>query len=87
MKENYAYILDERSFYDFWIILHQVSPIKINAKEEDYPGLFEEMVKILKGKYKILTVEELKEILEINDRFKINNMILKLERDNHGIQL
>lgn len=87
MKENYAYILDERSFYDFWIILHQVSPIKINAKEEDYPGIFEEMVKILKGKYKILTVEELKEILEINDRFKINNMILKLERDNHGIQL
>lgn len=85
MKGNYAYILDERSFYDFWIILHQASPITIATEEDNHAGLFEEMTKLLIGKYKSLTVEESKGILDVNDRFKIKNMVLKLERDYHGI--
>lgn len=81
IRENYAYILDERSFYDFWIILHQASPISIDKDKGNHSLLFEEMIKLLKGRYKSLTVEESTEILEVNERFKIKNMVLKLERD------
>ena len=85
IKEKHAHILDERSFYDFWIILHQNSPITMSTGEDKSAGLFEDMVELLKGKYKSLRVEETKGIIDINDRFQIRNMILKLERDDHGI--
>lgn len=85
MKENYGHILELRVFYDFWIILHQLSPIIIDINEENHAGLFEEVTRLLIGRYSSLIVEESNEILRVNDRFKIKNMILKLERDKHGI--
>lgn len=85
MKINYAHILDERVFYDFWIMLHQVSPITIDGDEGNHIGLFEEVIKLLIGRYKGLKVEESNKILDVNHRFKIKNMILKLEGDDHGI--
>ena len=63
MKINYAHILDERVFYDFWIMLHQVSPITIDGDEGNHIGLFEEVIKLLIGRYKGLKVEESNKIL------------------------
>lgn len=80
MKEAHGFILEDRSFYDFWIILHQNSPIILNTDKDNYPGLFKEMVALLRGKYKAITVEEGRGLIEVN-RFRIRNMILKLERD------
>ncbi|MEY8417483.1 replicative DNA helicase [Tissierella praeacuta] len=79
MKLNHKYILNKRVFYDFWIILHQASPILIDGNEENHTGLFKEATKYLIGKCKSLKVVESNNILEINDRFKIKNMIFKLE--------
>ena len=79
MKINHEHILDERVFYDFWIILHQVSPILIDKNEDNHTGLFKEATKLLIGKCKSLKVIEFNNILEVNNRFKIKNMIFKLE--------
>ena len=79
LRLNYEHILDERVFYDFWIILHQVSPILIDKNEDNHTGLFKEATKLLIGECKSLKVIESNNILEVNNRFKIKNMIFKLE--------
>ena len=79
MRLNYNSILDERIFYDFWIILHQISPVSIDKDETNHSGLFKEATKLLIGKCKSFKVVETKNILEVNNRFKIKNMIFKLE--------
>ena len=66
-------------------MLHQVSPITIDGDEGNHIGLFEEVIKLLIGRYKGLKVEESNKILDVNHRFQIRNMILKLEGDDHGI--
>lgn len=79
MKSNQKDMLDERTFYDFWIILHQKSPILVDGGEEVHTGLLKDATELLVGKYKRIEVVELNNILEINNRFKIKNMIFKLE--------
>lgn len=73
-ENSYEYLLEERMFYDFWIILHQKSPLSIEQKEDN---LFSEALKIIEGKY--LNVIETVEIIKVNERFSINNMIFMIE--------
>lgn len=80
-------ILEERSFYDFWMILHQKSPIIIEKDEDKHSGLLKEGTKLLINKYKKIEVREIPPILDVNERFKINNMILKLEGDKGGLSV
>src|SRR5699024_3582377 len=82
---NNEKILEERSFYDFWMIMHQKSPIIIEKDVEKHSGLIKDATILLIGKYRRIEVKELNTILDVNDRFKVNNMILKLEGDNSGI--
>lgn len=84
MNLNYKYILDRRAFYDFWMILHQKSPILIND-EKNHGGLFKDAIKLLIDKFERIQVVECNNILEINKRFKIRNMILKLEENRNGV--
>ncbi|OAA91059.1 hypothetical protein [Clostridium ljungdahlii] len=84
MKENgYESILDYRTFYDFWIILHQKSPVMVDTDEKNEELLFGEAFNLLVNKGKILYVREIEGILKVTERFTIKNMILKLE-DKHA---
>jgi hypothetical protein len=84
MKEKgYESILDYRNFYDFWIILHQRSPVVIDTGQKNEELLFGEAFDLLVNKGKVLHVEEIEGILEVTKRFTIKNMSLRLE-DNHA---
>jgi hypothetical protein len=71
-------LLQHRSFYDFFIILHQRSPLTPQEMPaEEHSQILDEALTLLKGKK--LTVTEEKEILELTDRYSIQNMIIKVE--------
>jgi len=71
-------LLQHRSFYDFFIILHQRSPLTPQEMPaEEHSQILDEALALLKGKK--LTVTEEKEILELTDRYSIQNMIIKVE--------
>ncbi|OFI06013.1 hypothetical protein CLOACE_13940 [Clostridium acetireducens DSM 10703] len=78
-------ILNNRSFYDFWIILHQKSPINIETKDEEKESLFAEAFKLLINCGKLLYVKEEEEVLYVTDRFTIKNMSVRLEENNASI--
>jgi hypothetical protein len=75
-------LLNYRSFYDFWIILHQKSPVLMDYQEKTEELLFGEAFNLLRSKGKVLYVEEIEGILKVTDRFTIRNMSLRLG-DNH----
>lgn len=80
IKENgYEGILKHRSFYDFWIILHQKSPVIIEENEKNEELLFGEAFKLMIKKGRMIKVEETEGILEVTERFTIRNMKLRLE--------
>ncbi len=76
---NYSNILNNRCFYDYFIILHQKSPIKIDNIEKDKYVLFEESFALMAGKGSRFYVEEINEVLKVTDRFSLQNMHLRLE--------
>lgn len=76
-----AYILEARYFYDFWISIHQFSPIDLTYEEADKPhNVLVEALHELKNKYKLLNIVESKNIIKVNEAFHISDMVLKLER-------
>ncbi|WP_425449041.1 replicative DNA helicase [Dethiothermospora halolimnae] len=82
MKENdYNNILNDKLFYHFLIILHQKSPIVLNMEDNESEILFKDIIELLQEKYKALTVVKDKENIKVNDRFNIQNIIIKLEED------
>lgn len=85
MKSEHGDILNHRDFYDFWIILHQKSPIILNDEEYDNNELFKDAFEIFKGKKMKLTVVEKDGIVYGNKRFSIRNMVMKLEENIDGI--
>lgn len=86
MKEHKEYIkmLNYRSFYDFWIILHQHSPLLIvESEEEEITPLFGEVKNLLKGKFETIEANEINGVINENHRYSIGNIRLRLgERDN-----
>ncbi|MCB2291672.1 replicative DNA helicase [Clostridium sp. CS001] len=68
-----------RNFYDFWVILHQKSPIIIDDSEKSSEDLFGEVLTLLQNKGKVLKVDEIEGVLKITDRYTIRNMKLRLE--------
>jgi hypothetical protein len=76
---NQGEILNHRSFYDFFIILHQKSPVTLDAQEDQEEGLLGQAYKLLAKKGKKLYVEELANTLKVTERFEIKNMSFRLE--------
>lgn len=72
-------IINERPFYDFWITLHQKSPITLKVEDNEEEELMGKSYDIFSSKWDKLYVEELSDILKVTKRFTIKNMILKLE--------
>ena len=78
-NNNHENILNYRPFYDFWIILHQKSPIIIELQEKQEELLFGQTYNVFASKGKRLFVEEIEGIINVTDRFQIRNMNFKLE--------
>ena len=76
LKELRPSYLEERVFYDLWIILHQKSPIDLEALDEE--SVLSGIKEILQGETNYLCVTETKgeEAYDIQqvERFKIRNM-------------
>jgi hypothetical protein len=69
--------LANRSFYDYWILLHQLSPLKVDLEEP--PPLLAEAMELFKAKTDKVTMMELPDILSPLPRYTIQNMRLSLE--------
>ncbi|MDQ0229015.1 replicative DNA helicase [Metabacillus malikii] len=79
VKKNEPKLLDERVFYDFWMILHQRSPIvsgKLETEEDDQTHLLDDALAALGNR--TLHVKELPETIHVTDRFSIQNMDITL---------
>lgn len=85
MKENdYEDILEDRTFYDFWILLHHSSPIKIEI-EENQNQMLDKVIELLEGDCQWIEVVEVSGKLKPNDRYVIKDMRLTLEGDRDAI--
>jgi len=78
-NNNYKTILEHRSFYDFWIILHQKSPVIIEKQEEAEGLLLSEAYSVFASNGNKLYVEEIAGTVKVTDRFMIKNMKFRLE--------
>lgn len=76
-SDEVNYILNNKIFYSFCMMLHQKSPITIEEIEEE--NILSKGLEILKGKYKILEIVESNTYIKVNNKFTISNMIIKLE--------
>ncbi|WP_154675028.1 replicative DNA helicase [Desnuesiella massiliensis] len=86
IKENgQQRYLDHRTFYDFWILLHQKSPIAIEEYEKDEELLLSKALRLFINRGSIICVEETEDILKVTDRFTIKNMRLRLEAKQNGL--
>lgn len=80
-------LLERRSFYDFWLILHQRSPIRpvrheAGDSDSDKSQWLEAVLQQLGER--TLVVKEGKEVLKVNERFVIQNMTITWEEDEDG---
>ncbi len=89
---NYCYdhgqehLLEQRFFYDFWILLHQRSPINLDGDLESVQeSTLGEAVALLDGKVRSLNVVEQGEVLQVTARYSVRNMQLRLEREENAL--
>ncbi|WP_347488990.1 replicative DNA helicase [Desulfoscipio sp. XC116] len=76
-----ADMLDHRSFYDFWLLLHQNSPLNIaKFSHDEQVAPFAGAQQVFGAKARKITVEELPEIVSVNERYEIQNFIFCLGR-------
>lgn len=81
LQQNAHPWLEMRQFYDFLLLCHQRSPLSENVHQEEELSLhlLDETYKLLKGK--IVNFQELPEIIKVNDRFEIQNMLISLKNE------
>ncbi|KAB2953672.1 hypothetical protein F9B85_03365 [Heliorestis acidaminivorans] len=71
-------LLEHRSFYDFWLLLHQRSPLTAQQDKEEH--LFDSALALIEGEEIIVT--ECPEKLQVTERYSIQNMRLERRRIN-----
>ncbi|MFY0544952.1 replicative DNA helicase [Brevibacillus sp. H7] len=69
--------LQHRSFYDFWLLLHQRSPLQKSQGEEEN-HLLKEVLALLKTD-EFIRVTEMPNLLRLTERYEIQNMIFVRE--------
>lgn len=72
-------VLEMRTFYHFWLYVHQRSPIQYDEKrqeDEEAEKLFFEAFKLL-GSNRLVVVE-LKEKVDVTRRYSIQNMAFSI---------
>lgn len=72
--------LETRTFYDYWMVLHQLSPIRFESiTGESHKDLIQVIVDVCKTRFTALQVKEKSEIITPNARFAIKDMTIQLE--------
>ena len=82
LEEKQEVFLSRRLFYDFWIILHQKSPIDLKEIEED--SLLYGVKEALSQSTNTIKVIEREEEVQKVSRFKIKNMFIDLTIEVEG---
>ncbi len=85
-------ILNDRAFYEFWLLVHQRSPIHVakngadsGQDEDDGSGIvLEKAISRLSGKYTGMRVEAGLGILEPAAGFSIKNLVITLQQKENG---
>lgn len=75
-------LLERRTFYHFWIYLHQRSPVQYDdkyAEDEEQTKTFYEAFKLLENK--VLIVKETNETIQATKRYAIQNMTFTLTKE------
>ncbi|WP_404406437.1 replicative DNA helicase [Jeotgalibacillus malaysiensis] len=72
-ENGHGELFDTRYFYDFWLLLHQRSPLKENdVQNEDSSHVLDAALAHLQGRE--LVIKETNDVILVNDRFSIQNM-------------
>lgn len=76
--------LTQRSFYDFWLILHQRSPVRAESSgtDDERTGL-DDVFRLLGSR--VLVVREVPSIVRANERYHIQNMKLTWGDEQDGL--
>ncbi|WP_346010409.1 replicative DNA helicase [Paenibacillus sp. SYP-B3998] len=85
-ESNRSYLLAERSFYDFWIYLHQRSPISAHDRENqqnEAQGAWLDDLYALIGNRSLIVIEKEDKII-VNERFTIQNMLVSWGEIKNG---
>ncbi|WP_033020643.1 replicative DNA helicase [Geobacillus sp. FSL W8-0032] len=69
-----SHLYEQRSFYDFWILMHQRSPVEQGMEGEEGSALLGEALALLGGR--VLEVQEADRIIRRCERFSIQDMII-----------
>ena len=76
LEEHQPNLLEERLFYDTWIILHQKSPIDLNSLDED--SVLNGIKEALGGTTNFIKVMECEGTIQKVPRFEIKNMLIDI---------
>lgn len=80
MKNGQENLLQTRFFYDFWILMHQRSPIMLDMDPEGMQdSILGEAIALMKGRAQFLTIVERDKVLKVTARYSIRDMQLRLE--------
>lgn len=84
LREREESLLHQRYFYDFWILLHQRSPIisrvvEMDAGEEGQNHSLDKALALLGSK--VLVATERKEKIRVTNRYSIQNMDFHIQED------
>ncbi|RIW28205.1 replicative DNA helicase [Bacillus salacetis] len=77
-----AGLLDQRFFYDFWIMLHQRSPIvpgHIKTEGDEQQHSMDDALKLLGNR--TLQVKEKPDTIQVTERFSLQNMEIAVEEE------
>ncbi|WP_350344033.1 replicative DNA helicase [Proteinivorax tanatarense] len=85
-KNNYENILSQPLFAHFFIMLHQKSPLALDNNSYEKEKMLKEVIALLKTRYQRLSVREIpKKLIIVRDRFKMQDMAIRLEERNFGL--
>lgn len=79
-NHDLASIFHERYFYDFWLVLHQRSPIQTGENDEENRTVFDEAFRLLGAR--TLIVKEGYTTIQKVERYSISEMNIKLEEED-----
>ena len=83
-EHNQSDLYEQRYFYDFWLFVHQRSPLtNATANEDEGKTVFGEALALLGDR--TLTIKEGKTIITKCERFSIQEMSITLEGEEHEL--
>jgi hypothetical protein len=79
-------VLSSRNFYDFWILLHQRTPLLLTQSQpEALEGLLGGVMEVFRTRAQRVVVLEKADVLKVTERYSIKDMELILEVDSNAL--